>query len=199
VLLIGFCACGGSGGGSSTAPDAPGTVGGADARPGGGSSPDARAGGGGPDAPSGGGGADARPAADAPPFTGGMTWTDDGVPKVAIQQAIVTGRKMTDKQDFLEVVGADYDYTGISIAVSVQPPAVLGGSYTCAAQSIVVVFTYVGSSGSATVNSCSIDITAPGVPGVSHAVGTFSAELTVDGKSKTISDGRFDVAVTALP
>ncbi len=122
-----------------------------------------------------------------------LAWNDNGTPECAT--AITATRMTSTGQDFLEIVGGTS--TGIPIGLTVVSyTSGLDGVYDCKSDaglgSQYVDFVYVG-----TMVNCTITIVSPGVPGSTHAVGTFSAEFNATGGGTTIvSNGTFDTPVS---
>lgn len=146
----------------------------------------------------GGGKHDASPAScrALSPAGAKLSWDVNGTPECAV---VITATRVTNAtQDFLEIVSGTSSGTGVGLTV-VSYTSPLGGTYNCKTDggysSQYVDFIYVST---ATLVDCTITITSPGTPGVSNAVGSFSATLTTTGGGTTaITQGNFDTPVTA--
>jgi hypothetical protein len=132
------------------------------------------------------------------PTGGVLTWKDGGASRSAIYPAGT--RTKTALTDMIQVAGGDGSGMGLSFAVTLRPPPLVAGTYTCAQTGqggVIVSLSYAkGTTPIGTMADCSITITALSEATGEHLVGTFSATLSGGGASAALTDGKFDVAST---
>jgi hypothetical protein len=128
---------------------------------------------------------------------GTMTWKENGAAKTSAFSA--AARVMSAQSDMVQITGSNGDPTAISFGVSVKPPPLVPGTYACFGASYPIVsISYLSKGASSGVmGACSIVISTVGDVAGSHITGTFTATLPLDnGMTKTLTDGKFDVAQT---
>ncbi len=149
--------------------------------------------GGSPDASTGGAGTGGQ----GPGSAGTMTWKENGAARSAYFATAARVKSATS--DMLQAVGSDTAGNGIAFGVVVMTPPLSPASFTCGGAGYpIVTMTYTAGPASSTVpTACSFTITSLGDAAGTHAVGTFSGTLPLDnGMTKTITDGKFDLAQT---
>jgi hypothetical protein len=128
---------------------------------------------------------------------GTLTWKENGVAKQASFAA--AARVGSATSDMVQITGSNADPTGLSFGVVVKPPPLGPGAYACfgASYPIVSISYTSGTASSGASGSCSIVISTVGDVAGSHITGTFTATLPLgNGTTKTLTDGKFDVAQT---
>jgi hypothetical protein len=134
-----------------------------------------------------------------------VSWKDDGATICAstVVASGLHGNTPGNPDDTVQITAIQGLAIGLSIGVASPPP--LGGTYGCTPSPTgTVILTYRDAVANATtVDSCSVTVNL--VPagdggadaGAVHAVGTFSAVLSVPdaGTTKNLTDGAFDVLV----
>lgn len=128
---------------------------------------------------------------------GVFTWKEAGVTKTTIYPS---GTRTTSSLlDMIQIAGGDSTGTGLALGVSVRPPPLAAGTFSCASSAmngLIVSAAY--TKANATIGpmaTCSITITTLGAATGDHLVGTFSASFSGSG-SATLTDGQFDVPLT---
>jgi hypothetical protein len=135
-----------------------------------------------------------------------VVWKDDGTTHCAsTAEAILSTNTPTNPFDggpspetSLAIVTTQ-GATSYTFAIIVTSAGALGGTYDCTPSGAGVVEITYDDLGvySTTVVSCSLSVTLAPTDGGMVAVGTFSADLSVlDGGTKTLSNGTFDIPVT---
>jgi hypothetical protein len=152
----------------------------------------------------GGGGSTADGSATGTAGTGGaaagklLTWKENGAAHMALVASAARVKSATS--DIVQVSGGEGSGTALSFGVAVQPPPLAAGTYTFnggTGYPIVSMSYGVGGVSSSIPTAISIVFTALGDTTGAHAVGTFTATLPFgDGTTKTITDGKFDLALT---
>jgi hypothetical protein len=126
---------------------------------------------------------------------GTMTWKENGAARSSSFGS--ASRVKSASSDMLQIVGSDTSGNAIAFGVVVMTPPLGPASFNCGGGGYpIVTMTYTAGSASSTIaTACSIEITSVGDDMGSHAVGTFSGTLPLDnGTTKTITDGKFDLA-----
>ena len=123
------------------------------------------------------------------------TWKEDGVLRIATYPSLATRHTVTSSDTF-NFVSTDFP-AGATLSFALSSQALLDGTYLCGAVGgslAAVSYNNVAT----TDQSCSITVTfTTDSAGQPRATGTFEAVVTILAGTKTLSEGHFDLAVTA--
>jgi hypothetical protein len=136
--------------------------------------------------------------AGAPAGAGTITWKENGA--LHATSFASASRVKTVNSDMLQVAGGTASGIGIAFGVVVMPPPLAQTTYTFnggTGYPIVSMSYQSGGSSSNVPTAISIVLTSLGATTGTSAAGTFTATLPLgNGTTKTLTDGKFDLALT---
>lgn len=128
------------------------------------------------------------------PGGGSLTWLDDGTRHSASFATAALSR--STMMDYLLVAGGESSGVGISFGIAATPPLSASTVACGSGQYPFASFSY-NPGVAAVYTSCAVTISTITLTGTTHVTGTFQAVFPkTGGGSKTLSDGKFDLAMT---
>lgn len=129
---------------------------------------------------------------------GALTWKEGGNTHATLIASAARVKSATS--DMLQVSGGEASGSGIAFGVVVMPPPLAPATYTFnggVGYPIISMSYQTGGASSTAPTAASIVLTTLGETTGTRAVGTFTGTLSFPGgATKTVTDGKFDVALT---